>query len=116
MTSAGQRLDYDQLQQMLGARDQRIRALERQLASSANIQQSDAREWQRLQMHRQDLGEWLVDFATNDSGIVVKPILDAGLGGELFVPCSFDAFQNERRYRLELRSTEYKVSEIVGNG
>ena len=116
MTPSGQQLGYDQLQQMLGARDQRIRDLERQLASSANIQQSDAREWQRLQIHRRDLGEWLVDFATNDLGFVMKPILDAGLGGELFVPCSFDAFQNNRRYRLELRSTEYKVSEIVGNG
>ena len=42
----------------------------------------------------------------------MKPQIDAGLGGELFVPCTFTVAANGKQYQLALVSTCYEVREI----
>lgn len=69
-------------------------------------------QWKRLERHRLDIGEWLVDSATNENGRVVKAEVDAALGGELYVPCMFTVRANGRQYQLELVSTHFEVTEI----
>ena len=108
--------DRDSLQRLLGAQSERIRLLEQELAEQHRQHNTDAREWQRLKRHQRDLAEWLVDQATNSTGIIVASSINAALKGEAFVPCSFDTFQNNRRYRLDLCSTEYSIREILANG
>lgn len=105
-------LERDRLQHQLGERDERVRHLERQVAKQSAQWELDAREWQRLQRHRHDLAEWLVDAATNEYGQLMKPQIDAGLGGELFVPCTFTVAANGKQYQLALVSTCYEVREI----
>ena len=100
----------------LGANEERIRQLERIVANQQQKWESDAREWLRLQNHRQELAEWLVDAATDGAKRLVIPLIDARLGGELFVPCSFAASINDKRYRLDLVSTQYEVREVNENG
>lgn len=106
-------LERDKLHQQLGARNQRINELEQQLEDAERKWREDAMNWQRLERHRKDLAEWLIDQATNDSGRVTKSQIDAGLAGELFVPCSFTGFANEKCYRLELVSTDYSIREVT---
>ncbi len=108
--------ERDLLQQQLGARDERLRQLEQRAIDQHSRWESDATEWQLLQRHRNDLAEWLIDSATNEAGKLIKTVVEAGLGGEAFVPCSFTATTNGRRYRLDLASTEYEIKEVTGNG
>jgi hypothetical protein len=108
--------DRDVLQRQLGARDERVRVLESELANRINQYKADALEWQSLQQHRRDLADWVVDGATDEIGIVVKQIIDARLGGEPFVPCSFSTSANGRNYRIDLVSTKYEVREVGCNG
>ena len=105
-------LERDRLHKQLGERDERLRQLEQQLARQSETWESDARDWQRLQRHRRDLAEWLIDAATNEYGRITKPNIDAGLGGELFIPCTFSDIANGKRYQLALVSTEYSVQEV----
>ena len=104
-------LDRDELQQLLGACRERILQLDRLVIEQKMEWESDATEWRRQQRHRRDLAEWLIDGATNEHGRLVKSQIDAGLGGESFVPCSFAFTANGRRYRLELVSTIYEIKE-----
>lgn len=115
MTSDGF-TDRDSLQRLLGAQSERIRLLEQELTERHQQHNTAAREWQRLQRYQRDLAEWLVDQATSTTGIVVASSINAALKGEAFIPCSFDTFQNNRRYRLDLCSTEYTIREILANG
>lgn len=109
-------LECEQILLQLGAREERVRQLERQVAIQRERWDSDAREWQRMQIHRDDLAEWLIDRATNDSGHIQKTLIDAGLGGESFVPGTFTTIANGRKYRFDLASTEYEIQEIFGGG
>ena len=104
--------EYDQIQQQLGANAERIRELEQQLAEQRIAWEADAREWRRLERYRSELGDWLVDEATNDHGRVIRPDVNPALGGELYIPCTFTVAANQKRYRLELVSTHYEVTEI----
>ena len=108
--------ERDLLIRQLGATEQQIRQLERRVAQQSAEWETDAGEWRRLVQYRDDLAEWLVDGATADTGKVVTPIIDAGLGGESFVPCSFIANGRGRRYRIVLVSTNYEVMEVSCNG
>ncbi len=104
--------ERDQLYQKLGEIRERVRQLGQLTARQAEVWESDAREWLRLQRHKRDLAEWLVDEATNDNGTIVEPRIDAALGGEPFVPCTITTIVNGKRYRLTLVSTCYDVKEI----
>ena len=104
--------ERDQLHQQLGTTNERVQMLEQLMARQAGDWEPDAREWQRLQRHKRDLAEWLVDEATNENGIIVEPQVDAALGGEPFVPCTITTIVNGKRYRLTLVSTCYDVKEI----
>jgi hypothetical protein len=97
------------LLRQLGASEERVRRLERTLAELKTACERDAREWQRLLRHRIELADWLVDMATDASGRIVKTTLEAGLRGESFVPCSFHADVNGKRYRFELVTTQYEI-------
>ena len=105
----------EDLNRLLGMREEQIRQLERQRESLVACQ-ADAREWARLRDHQQELGEWLIDQATNPNGDVVHSVIDAALGGELFVPGSFTASCGGRRYHFELVSTMYSVFELDSAG
>ena len=98
-------------QQQLGASEERVRQLELQLVKQRCDWEQDAREWQSFRRHQSDLGEWLVDAATNDAGHVVKSPIDAALGGESCLPGTFSISSNGRRYHLALVSTLYEVKE-----
>lgn len=102
----------DQLHQELGAIRERVYQSGKQMAKQSDAMESDAREWLRLQRHKRDLAEWLVDEATNDNGTIIEPRIDAALGGELFVPCTIRTIVNGKRYCLTLVSTCYDVKEI----
>ena len=108
--------ERNQFQQLLGARDERISQLERQLFKRQGEWETDAREWQRLQRYRDELAEWLVDGATDESGRLVKLQIDAGLRGESYVPCTFTTSICGRRFRIALVATNYEVIEIPVNG
>ena len=96
---------FDLLQQLIGARDEQISVLRARLEK----QDPAMRAWQKLQLHRRDLAEWLIEAATGNTGLVHKPIVDAALGGEMFVPCSMVSSMGGRRYALNLVSTEYEI-------
>ncbi len=104
--------ERDQLYQRLGEIRERVQQLSELMARQCEVWESDAREWQRLQRHKHDLAEWLVDEATNDNGTIVEPRVDAALGGEPFVPCTIRTIVNGKRYCLTLVSTCYDVKEI----
>ncbi len=104
--------ERDQLRQQLGATDARVQLLEQLVAKQSDNWEPDAREWQRLQRHRRDLAQWLVDEATNDEGTIIEPSIDAALGGEPFVPGTITTIVNGRRYCLTLVSTCYDVKEV----
>ena len=110
------RNECDRLQQMLGARNERIRQLERELVEQRRHSQESAREWVRLIDYQKELADWLIESTTNEGGMVVRHRMDAGLAGELFIPCAFFKESNGRRYRLELVSTEYEIKEVGGDG
>lgn len=101
--------EWDELQQQLGAQQQQIVELQQKLSDHRQRFEPDAREWQRLLRHRSELAEWLIENATNEHGRLVEPRIDAALGGEAFVPCSFTGFGRDKRYRLELVSTVYEI-------
>jgi hypothetical protein len=105
-------LDQETIQQQLGSNAERIRQLEQQVIQQRNDWESAAREWKRLEQYRNEIGEWLVDSATNERGHVVKREIDAALGGELYLPGMFFVRTNDREYQLELVSTHYTVTEI----
>lgn len=107
------RAECDQLQQLLGARDELIRQLERQIATLRQRQNSDAHEWRRLTAQQRDLEEWLIGSATNRSGKIVTTLIDARLGGDRFVPGSFSSVIRGRRYQCELASTIYSIRELA---
>lgn len=71
----------------------------------------DAHAWQRFQRHRSDLGAWLVDAATDEAGVIVKPRINAALGGECCVPGVFTVSANGKLYQISLVSTHYEVTE-----
>ena len=104
--------EQDQLRQQLGATAEQVQQLEKLSTTQSENWESDAREWQRLQRHRQDLAEWLVDEATNEDGEITEPRIDAALGGEAFVPCTTTTIVNGQKYSLTLVSTCYDVKEI----
>ena len=104
--------ERDQLYQQLGATNERAQQLEQLVAKQSEASESDAREWQRLQRHKRDLAEWLVDEATNENGTIIEPQIDAALGGEPFVPCTITTIVNGKQYCLTLVSTCYNVKEI----
>jgi hypothetical protein len=104
--------ERDRLYQKLGEIRERVQQLGQLMARQSEAWESDAKEWLRLQRHKQDLAEWLVDEATNDSGTIVDPRIDAALGGETFVPCTIRTIVNGKRYCLTLVSTCYDVKEI----
>ena len=97
--------ERDQLHQKLGEISERVQQLSRLIAGQTEAWERDANEWQRLQRHKRDLTEWLVDEATNENGTIVKPRIDAALGGESFVPCTITTIVNGQQYRLTLVST-----------
>ena len=100
----------------LGAQDFLIRQLEQQLSEQRLRWETAAVEWRRLLSLRKDLGEWLIDRATNSFSRVVSPQHDAGLRGELFVPGSFTEKINGHQYQCDLISTIYEVTEITSKG
>jgi hypothetical protein len=102
----------DSLNRLLGARDAEIARLKRELAEAQSLR-ADAIEYRRLGENREILGEWLIDHATNASGRLIKPRIDAALGGEDFNPGSFEATANGRKYRIALVSTEYEIEEVI---
>lgn len=95
-----------------GAKDHLFQQLERQVAQQRTEWELDAREWKRLQRYQQDIAEWIVDNATNEDGQLVKPRIDAALGGEAFIPCSFTFLAKGRRYHMSLISTVYEIQEL----
>lgn len=72
--------------------------------------------WRRLQRRRRELAEWLIDQLTDASGRLTRSPVDACLGGDDFVPCSFSFTSNGRRFRLDLVSTAYRVVEVEDFG
>lgn len=104
-------ISRDELQRLLGARQEQTQTLEKKL-NSYEEDASKARQWAQLERHQQELGEWLFDQATNENGDIVQAIIDAELGGELFVPGSFVAFFQGCRYQFDLVSTKYSVREL----
>ena len=104
--------ERDLLHRQLGERNERILQLERQNAMQKALWESDACEWQRLQRHRRDLEEWLIDAATDERGRMLKSPIDAGLCGESFVPGTTTVTSNGKQYRLSIGSTLYDVEEI----
>jgi hypothetical protein len=103
--------EYDQIQQQLGSIAERIRELEQQVTQQRIAWEADAREWRRLERDRSELGDWLVEEATNERGRVVKREINAALGGETYIPCTFNVAADGKRYRLALISTHYEVQE-----
>lgn len=101
----------DDLNRLLGAREEQLLSLKKQLIS-AESSKSNAQEWTRLQSHQRDLADWLVDQATDADGHVVISIIDAELGGEDFVPGCFRACIQGRRYQFDLVSTCYMIQEL----
>jgi hypothetical protein len=92
-------------------------SLSERTESSRGIQdQAAVCIWKRLQRQRNDLGEWLIDQATDVSGDLTDLPIDACLGGDDFVPCSFRAMSNGRRFQIDLVSTAYTVVEIEDLG
>src|SRR5262245_12899034 len=78
--------DRDRLQQLIGSKEQQLLELKTKLAQLQQASETGAREWQKLVDHREELADWLLDQATNEEGLLVRSIVDAALGGELFVP------------------------------
>lgn len=102
----------DSLNRLLGARDAEIARLKRELADAQALR-ADAIKYRRLCEHRETLGEWLIDHGTNSIGSLIKPRIDAAMGGEDFNPGSFEATANGRKYRIALVSTEYEIEEVI---
>ena len=98
------------LNQSVGALRQHIEQLEAEL-SAALAFEADAMAFRRMQRHQRDLAEWLVDEATNSYGTITKPVVDAALGGEDFVPCTMTRIVNGQKYQMKLVSTEYEIVE-----
>jgi hypothetical protein len=103
--------EWEGMQQRLGASGELIRQLEQQVMKQRAQWERDAAEWRRFRRHLSDLGDWLVDAATDSSGRIVKPVIDAALGGEQCVPGAFTVKTNGRRYQIALVSTHYEVKE-----
>ncbi len=110
------RIERDQFQQLLGARDEQVRQLERQVRWLAVRLESEAKEWRRLLRHRDELADWLVDQATDQTGQLIQSRIDAGLRGESFIPGTLTTFSHGRTYRIDLVTMDYEVQEILGNG
>lgn len=102
----------DSLNRLLGARDAEIARLKRELAEAQSLR-ADAIAYRRLCQHRDELGEWLIDNATNSSGRLVKPRIDAAVGGEDWNAGSFKTMCKGRKYRIALVSTEYEIEEVI---
>lgn len=105
-------VNQNELQELLGMRNERILQLTRLIAQQQMNWENDATEWRKLKLHRRELGEWIVDQATTDCGSLQRHRVDAELGGEEFVPCAFRIAANNRRYQLTLICTEYQIEEI----
>ena len=80
----------------------------RQEATSA----AETCAWKRLQRQRRELAEWLIDQVTDMSGRLIQSPIDACLGGDDYVPCSFSFVSGGRRFRFDLVSTAYTVVEV----
>ena len=104
--------ERDRVFRQLGQYEQRIRDLERLLSQEKQFGQPAVKEWQKLLAVRQDLFEWLVDQSIDTHGNVVHSTVDAALGGDDFVPCTFAANARDFRYRIELVSTRYRITAI----
>jgi hypothetical protein len=102
-------IDRDECQRQLGQRDERLRVLERVNAYQKEIWETAATKWQRMLRHRDELAEWLIDMATDERGRIIKPEIDAALGGEDFVPCTMSYTYRGKRYRIKLSSTCYTI-------
>ena len=104
-------LERDQWHQLLGAQKERLRQLEQLTADQRERWEADATEWQTLQRHRRDLAEWLIENALDEQGQLIRPNIDAGLGGEQFIPCAITVTSKGLRYHISLFSTTYEVRE-----
>ena len=100
----------DKIQQMEGAMAELRREIAALIARLA-VRVESADKWNHAMRHQADLGAWLVDESTDQSGKVVKNHVDAALGGEDVVPCTFRTVANGRKYLHELVSTEYRTTE-----
>ncbi|HEY0984084.1 hypothetical protein [Schlesneria sp.] len=98
--------------QTTGEMEHRCQQLERQVAKQRADWELGAREWKRLQRYQQELADWLVDNAANDDGRLIKSQINAALGGEDFIPCSFTFSAKGRKYHMELVSTVYEIQEM----
>lgn len=81
-------------------------------AVSESRDAAQAAEFRGLIRHRDELAEWLVDQASDNRGRLVKDQVDASLGGEDFIPCTFTAHKDGREYRISLVSTVYSIEEV----
>lgn len=106
----------DQLRQIIGMRDHWIGQLERAIFDQQQRAESAAREWNRLVNHQKELADWLIETATDEAGKVIKPRVDAGLGGESFIPCSCHRVVNGCHYEIELVSTEFEIRMVRSLG
>lgn len=74
--------------------------------------EAESRKWNRFLRDRADLGDWLIDAATDSNGAVVTPRINAALGGEDCVPGEFSVAANGKRYHIALVSTSYEVTQV----
>lgn len=102
----------DKLQQMEGALAE-LRRENAALLARLAVRVEAADKWNRTMMHQGNLGAWLVDESTDQTGDVKKPVVDAALGGEDVIPCTFRTVVCGRKYLHELVSTEYRTTEEV---
>jgi hypothetical protein len=102
----------DKIQQMEGALEV-LRRENAALLARLAVRVEAADKWNHAMRHQADLGAWLVDKSTDDSGKVIKNHVDAALGGEDVVPCTFRTVVCGRKYLHELVSTEYRTTEEV---
>ena len=102
----------DKIQQMEGAMAE-LRRENAALLARLAVRVEEAENWKRVVRHQADLGAWLVDESTNENGKVITNHVDAALGGEDVIPCTFRTVVNGRKYLHELVSTEYRTTEEV---
>lgn len=97
----------DKNNQLIGENNELRRQVEVLTAENAKLQ-LDAIELQRLRQHAGDVVDWVVDYATDKNGKLVKHTVDAGLGGEDWVP----GWCVKNGKRISLLSTIYEVTEV----
>lgn len=98
--------DRQNFNRLIGQRDQEIADLKRKLAASETFQ-LDAIAYRTMANQRLTLADWLVDQSTP-----IRNLINAALGGEDFIPCTFTESVNGVKYRFNLKSTEYIVTQL----